>query len=75
MANSKISVGIVGISGYSGRELLRLLLDHPDAEITYVSANKTTGAVTDIWPEFAGKTELVCGPYDAAKAAETELIF
>jgi N-acetyl-gamma-glutamyl-phosphate reductase len=75
MVNEKIRIGIVGISGYSGRELLRLLLDHPHAEVTYVSANKTTGAVSDIWPEFAGKTDLVCQPYEVAKAIQADLIF
>ena len=75
MEKSIIKVGIVGVSGYSGRELLRLLLDHPNAEVTYVSANTTAGPVADIWPEFAGKTDLVCKPYDADKAAKADLVF
>ena len=70
-----MKVGIVGISGYSGRELLRLMLGHPKAELVYVSANTTEGPVGDIWPEFAGKTDLVCQPYDASAASKTELIF
>lgn len=70
-----IKVAIVGVSGYSGRELLRLLLDHPQAEVVYVSANTTTGKVSDMWPEFAGKTDLVCEPYEADKAAKTDLVF
>ncbi|MGH7192097.1 MAG: N-acetyl-gamma-glutamyl-phosphate reductase, partial [Candidatus Saccharimonadales bacterium] len=76
MENSKpISVGIVGISGYSGRELLRLLLDHPHAEVTYVSANTTEGPVSEIWPEFAGRTDLVCKPYVPDEAAQAAMIF
>lgn len=75
MEKSIIKVGIVGVSGYSGRELLRLLLDHPNAEVVYVSANTTLGPVIDIWPEFAGKTDLVCKPYDIDEAAKVELIF
>jgi N-acetyl-gamma-glutamyl-phosphate reductase len=75
MSREKVRVGIVGISGYSGRELLRLLLDHPGAEVVYVSANKTTGPVAEIWPQFAGKTDLVCGPYDPEAAADAEVIF
>jgi N-acetyl-gamma-glutamyl-phosphate reductase len=71
----KIKVGIIGISGYSGRELLRLLLNHPQAEVVYVSAHTTEGPVSDIWPEFAGKTDLVCRPYDVADAAKTDLVF
>jgi N-acetyl-gamma-glutamyl-phosphate reductase len=75
MANAKISIGIVGVSGYSGRELLRLLLEHPKAEVTYVSAHKTEGPVSDIWPEFAGKTDLMCHSYNPAEASKTELVF
>src|SRR5665213_3044584 len=70
-----IKVGIVGVSGYSGRELLRLLLDHPHAEVVYVSANTTTGKVADMWPEFAGKTELLCEPYQVDEAAKADLVF
>jgi N-acetyl-gamma-glutamyl-phosphate reductase len=75
MENPKIRIGIVGISGYSGRELLSILLRHPNAEVVYVSANKTEGPVSGIWPELAGKTDLVCRPYDAAEAAKTDLVF
>jgi N-acetyl-gamma-glutamyl-phosphate reductase len=75
MSQAKIKVGIVGVSGYSGRELLRLLLDHPGAEIVYVSAKQTAGPVSDIWPELAGKTDLICGPYEVEVAAQAELIF
>jgi N-acetyl-gamma-glutamyl-phosphate reductase len=74
-SNKRVTVGIVGISGYSGRELLRLLLDHPNAEIVYVSANTTAGPVVDIWPEFIGKTELVCEPYTVDAAAKADVIF
>jgi N-acetyl-gamma-glutamyl-phosphate reductase len=75
MEKEIIKVGIVGVSGYSGRELLRLLLDHPHAEVIYVSANTTAGPVGDIWPEFAGKTSLVCKPYQADEAAKADLVF
>lgn len=75
MESNKVKVAIVGVSGYSGRELLRLLLDHPDAEVIYVSAKTSTGPVSDIWPEFKGRTELVCEPYDVDKAARAETVF
>lgn len=75
MTDELIKVGIVGVSGYSGRELLRLLLDHPGAKVVYVSAKTSTGPVADIWPEFKGRTDLVCQPYDADKAAVADLIF
>lgn len=73
--NRKITIGIIGVSGYSGRELLRLLLGHTYAEVTYISANKTEGPVSGIWPEFAGKTDLICRPYDIDEAAKADLVF
>jgi N-acetyl-gamma-glutamyl-phosphate reductase len=73
--NDKVNVGIVGISGYSGRELLRLLLDHPRAEVVYASANTTEGPVSDVWPEFKGKTDLVCKAYSADDAAKAQAVF
>lgn len=75
MANAQVKIGIVGVSGYSGRELLRVLLDHPHAEVVYVSANKTEGPVSDIWPELAGKTDLVCEPYEVEAASRADCIF
>src|SRR5947209_2144432 len=75
MSADKIKVGIVGVSGYSGRELLRILLDHPNAEVVYVSANSTKGPVVEIWPEFDGKTDLVCNSYDVEAASQADVLF
>jgi len=65
-----IKAGIVGISGYSGMTTLDLLLKHPEVRVTYVSANNTTGKVTDIWPQFKGKIRLMCQKFDLKKAVE-----
>ncbi len=70
------NVGIVGISGYSGGVALELLLNHPKVRVSYVSANNTTGKVSEIWPKLAGRTQLVCEQFDAAKAVKLcEVIF
>ena len=63
-----LNVGIVGISGYSGKMLLKILLNHPDVRVTHVSANTTTGKVSDIHPEFTGKTRLICEKFNLTKA-------
>lgn len=34
-----VKVGIVGASGYGGMELLRILAQHPGAEVTYIAGN------------------------------------
>ncbi len=65
----------MGISGYSGREILKLMLNHPGTEVIYASANKTTGPVAEIWPELAGKTNLICQTYNLDEASKADLIF
>jgi N-acetyl-gamma-glutamyl-phosphate reductase len=62
-----INVGIVGISGYSGKLILKLLLNHPQARVTYVAAGTTTGSLEDIHPEFFGKTKLFCDTLNLPK--------
>ncbi|HKY30273.1 MAG TPA: N-acetyl-gamma-glutamyl-phosphate reductase, partial [Pyrinomonadaceae bacterium] len=55
----KIKIGIFGGSGYGGSELLRILLQHPNAEITFVTANEHAGkAVDDVHRNLYGLTDL-----------------
>jgi N-acetyl-gamma-glutamyl-phosphate reductase len=71
-----VRVGIVGISGFSGKVLLDILLNHKDVRVTYVAANSTTGRVDTIWPEFKNRTDLVCEKYDPQAAIKAcDLIF
>src|SRR3989344_6447634 len=63
-------VGIVGISCYSGELVLKLLLNHPQVRVTYVSANNTVGKIDEILPALKGQTTLECNPYDPQKAVE-----
>ncbi len=60
-----IKVGIVGVSGYSGKTVLELLLKHKEVRVTYVSANNTHGKISDIWPGLNGLCKLTCKKYDA----------
>jgi N-acetyl-gamma-glutamyl-phosphate reductase len=54
MNNSPVKVGIVGASGYSGEELLRLLLNHPSVELTTVTSRQSAGqTVAQVFPRFA----------------------
>src|SRR5689334_9493756 len=47
-------VGIVGASGYSGEELVRLLLHHPAVELTAVTSRQSAGqSVAQVFPKFA----------------------
>lgn len=54
----KTKVAIVGASGYSGQELVRLLLRHPHVEITCYTSRQYAGkAVADVFPRFRGLTD------------------
>lgn len=64
-----LRVGIVGVSGYSGKAVLDILLRHPNVRVTYTGANNTQGAVGDIWPSLRGRTDLVCEKFDVKKAS------
>lgn len=56
---SRLSVGIVGASGYTGGELLRLLLPHPSVEVTQVTAGRSAGKfVHQVHPHLRGQTDL-----------------
>ncbi|WP_245631688.1 N-acetyl-gamma-glutamyl-phosphate reductase [Alicyclobacillus ferrooxydans] len=50
----KIRVGIVGATGYSGQELIRLLLSHPGVELTYLAATSDAGETADLLPQVTG---------------------
>ncbi len=54
-----VKVGIYGGSGYTGQELLRLLIGHPDADIVAITSRKFKGIpVSEVYPAFAGMTDL-----------------
>ena len=53
--NKKIKVSIVGGSGYTGIELLRLLALHPHVEILYITSRNDAGKfVCDIYSSLRG---------------------
>lgn len=55
----KLKIGIFGGSGYGGSELLRILLQHPNAELQFVTANEQAGkAVSDVHKNLLGLTDL-----------------
>ncbi len=72
-----IKIAVVGASGYTGVELLRLLLNHPDVTISCVTANQNAGEeVATLFPSLAGRIDLVCSSLDvAAVTANADLVF
>ena len=59
-----IRAGILGVSGYTVREIFALLLNHPGVRLTYVAANNTHGPMSEIYPEFLDRTTLVCQKFN-----------
>ena len=57
--NKKIKVGIIGGAGYTGGELIRILLNHPSAEIVYVHSKSNAGNfLHQVHQDLLGETEL-----------------
>ena len=64
-------VGIVGVSGYGGGELARLIASHPEVELTYVTSGTYAGKpLSAALPGIAGRVNLTCEKFDRAAAAE-----
>ena len=58
--NKKIKISIQGASGYTGGELIRLLLNHPLCEIVSVSSNFNSGKkISDIHNDLVGDSDLI----------------
>lgn len=70
-----VKVGIVGASGYTGFELLRLLFLHPEVEVTYLTAQRYAGKrVCDLYPGFPLR-EVNFEKYEREKALESAEFF
>ncbi len=50
-----IKTGIIGSTGYAGKELVKILADHPEADIVFLSSNSFDNRkFSDVYPEFKG---------------------
>ncbi len=57
----KIRIGILGATGYTGAELLRLLLNHSSVEICWLTSEKFTGQkISDVFPHLKGFLDIEC---------------
>lgn len=64
-------VAIVGGSGYTARELLRILLGHPGARVVMVTSRQDEAPRVDaMHPSLRGRTDLVCEPFDPDQVAK-----
>lgn len=64
--SKKIKVAVVGGSGYTGVELLRLLLDHPLIELEAVTSRTEAGRrLTEVFPQFYGHPKAQAAVFEA----------
>ena len=69
-----MKIGILGGAGYTGGELIRLLLNHPQAEIVFVNSESNAGnPVTDVHEGLYGDTDLRFT--DAMPFSEVDVVF
>ncbi len=73
----KHKVGIVGVSGYAGLELTRILLRHPAVEVVYLAGNhETEGPIGCEFPHLIGYTSLKIEKYDFSTcSARCDIVF
>lgn len=65
-----VRVAVQGATGYTALELIRILLRHPEAEITALTSRTETGHVSQIHPSLSGRLDLRLEPLSAEQLAE-----
>jgi N-acetyl-gamma-glutamyl-phosphate reductase len=71
-----IRVGVVGATGYTGAELLRLLAGHPQACIEVVTSRTESGRrVADVYPNLRGRLDLAYSDVEPRSLARCEVVF
>ena len=71
----KIKAGIVGATGYAGAELVRLLSNHPEAEVAAISSVSFEGQkLSDIYPSYTFLNDMICENSDAV-VEKSDVIF
>ena len=71
-----IKVGVVGGTGYTGVELLRLLAGHPEAELVVITSRSEAGKpVSELFPNLRGSLDLAFSEPDIAQLSVCDLVF
>ena len=71
-----VKVGIVGGTGYTGVELLRLLSMHPQVELAAITSRKEAGLpVADMYPSLRGRVNLKFTTPEEAQLEACDVVF
>ncbi|AFL74962.1 N-acetyl-gamma-glutamyl-phosphate reductase [Thiocystis violascens DSM 198] len=75
-ASDLIRIGIVGGTGYTGAELLRILARHPRAAISVITSRSESGlSVAELFPHLRGHIDLRFTEPDSGALADCDLVF
>lgn len=77
MTKGSLRTAVIGATGYAGYELMKILLRHPDVEITSVSAKiEKAEPISKIFPIFKNRFELICKEVDVQEISKAaDIIF
>ncbi|MES9955587.1 MAG: N-acetyl-gamma-glutamyl-phosphate reductase [Sedimenticola sp.] len=71
-----MKIGIVGGTGYTGVELLRLLAEHPGVEVSVITSRSEAGTpVSDMYPNLRGHIDIAFSEPDAKTLGACDLVF
>ena len=71
-----INVGIVGGTGYTGVELLRILANHPEVKLSVITSRGDEGmAVADMFPSLRGFVDVKFTAPDIKALAKCDVVF
>ena len=72
-----VKVGVVGVTGYTGQELVEVLLKNPEVEVTSLSSRVDSDtSFSAMFPRFGKKTSVPCGKIDVEKiSAASDIVF
>jgi len=71
-----MKIGVIGASGYSGGELLRILSGHPTFEIEYIAASSQAGEpITSVHPQLISFADQLFEETSVGRMSDCELLF
>ena len=69
-------IGIAGASGYTGLELLRLLIDHPEAEIVFLTSETYQGEnISKVFPSISGFVDIKLSSIESISSETCDIVF
>ncbi len=76
MAANSVSIGILGATGYTGIELLRLVQDHPSVRVACMTSDRYAGQpIAQVFPHLAGRALPVLAKIEDSDPAALDVVF